>query len=128
MAAAVMITACSKDNSLGDDPVSPQNNIMGAYSGEFTRTGLADTGYLMIDLDTRKYRGSSRDEGFPGICGGVYTYNGSSIVFDDTCYTGNRTVVLEGTYNIEKNSNDGLRIWRTSGAVTDEYRLRRLYR
>jgi len=129
MAVALMISACTKSsNNFVDQPVGAQNKIMGAYSGEFTRTGVADTGYLMLDLDIRKYRGSSRDEGFPGICGGVYTYTGSTIVFDDTCYNGNRTAMLEGTYNIEGDLNEGLRIWRTNGGVTDEYRLHRLIR
>jgi len=129
LAAVATLAACSKSSSdlAEEGGTSTSNALMGAYSGEFTRTGTPDTGYFMIDINQARYDGSSRDPGFPGICGGYYTLQGSTIVFDDTCYAGSARVMLEGTYNYQKNG-DSLCFWRTAGGVTDDYRMARLYR
>jgi hypothetical protein len=128
LAAIATLTACSKSSSdLSNSSTSATNAVMGAYSGEFTRTGTPDTGYFMIDINMVRYDGSSRDPGFPGICGGYYTLSGSTINFDDTCYAGTARVMLEGSYNYHKNG-DSLRFWRTVNGITDDYRMARIFR
>jgi hypothetical protein len=129
MMSIAILAGCSKNSNdeFTDNPISPQNSVIGAYSGEFTRTGVADTGILMIDINQLRYDGRSQQPDFPGICGGYYEVKGSSIHFEDTCYTGNPAVMLEGAYQFEK-KGDSLRFWRTVNGVTDLYRLKHLYR
>ena len=127
-AALSFFAACTKSGeNLVDNPSSSSNAVMGAYSGEFTKSDVNDTGYLMIDINQLRYDGSSRDPGFPGICGGYYTLSGSTISFDDTCYAGRPIAMLEGTYQYEKNG-DSLRMWRQSGGIVELYRMKRIYR
>lgn len=128
MMSIALLTGCSKNskNDLVEDTVTAQNAVMGAYSGAFTRTGIADTGYLMIDINHERYDGRSQNPNFPGICGGYYTVDNKSIVFNDTCNI-SAAVKLEGTYQYEK-KGDSLKFWRTTNGITDLYRMARLFR
>ena len=123
-----VFAACSKSSSdLVDSSTSTNNALVGAYSGEYTRSGNSQVGYFMIDLNIMyRYDGSSRDAGYPGICGGLYSLSPSTITFDDTCYTGGG-FVLEGTYNYEK-KGDSLEFSRTANGETENYRMARLIR
>lgn len=127
-AALSIFAACSKSsNDLVEGSTSANNALVGASSGEYTRSGSSEVGYFMIDLNPMmRYDGSSREPGFPGICGGIYSLNASTITFDDTCYTGGGAV-LEGTYGYEK-KGDSLQFTRTANGVTENYRMARIYR
>ncbi len=123
-----LFAACSKSsNDLVEGSTSTNNALVGAYSGEYTRSGNSQVGYFMIDLNiSNRYDGSSREPGYPGICGGLYSLTPSTITFDDTCYTGGGAV-LEGTYSYEK-KGDSLQFSRTSNGVTENYRMARIFR
>ena len=93
--------------------------------GLFTRTGM-DTSRVSIFFDQNRFEGQSTQVNYPAICRGTFELDENTVTFVDSCaWTANFdwSLILSGTYNI--NFSDGtVRIWKTNGAVTDEYLLR----
>lgn len=125
---ALVTFSCEKDESKND--VSVAEFIQdGVFKGSFNRTG-SDTSYVELNFSGNHFNGDSDRDKYPAICGGRYEISGSTINFTDTCtWTANFdwTLILNGTYNISKDDNT-VRIWRTNGSSTDEYRLSRMTR
>ena len=122
--AITIFLACNKDEDSID-----QNGMTAAYSGTFQRSGMAKSG-VMLRLYEGTFEGSSQVDKYPAICRGSYTVSGSTITFIDSCnWTADFdwTLILTGTYSFTSD-NGSLRMWRTTGSVTDEYLLNRLTR
>lgn len=120
-----ILASCKKDNE--SDSARP---IDGGYSGTFTRTGM-DTARVTLSLGENLYEGQSNTERYPAICRGSFELSQNVIVFADSCtWTANFdwTLILNGTYNISFLNDNGIRIWRTNGDITDEYLLKRQFR
>jgi len=120
-----LLVACKKDHT-----ISSEDDISAAYGGTFQRSGMQKSGVLLT-LNAGTFTGSSSQDKYPAICRGSYTIDGSTITFIDSCnWTADFdwTLILNGTYNITMGNNRSLRIWRSTGSVTDEYLLDRLSR
>jgi hypothetical protein len=122
----VFLVACKKSNS-----DSPANELYGKYRGTFNRTGM-DTAQVNIHfIDASRFEGTGGPLNYPSICGGSYQQSGNSLVVNDTCaWTANFdwTLIFDGDYNINFTGENSVRIWKTNGAVTDEYLLNRITR
>ncbi len=122
----VLLIACDKDESV---TTSESFNLEGRYLGTFHRTGM-DTAEVTILLRDSHFEGSSDTPKYPAICGGSFNVQGSMINFTDSCsWTADFdwSLILSGTFNLQ--INDGtVKIWRTNGAITDEYLLRKAVR
>lgn len=124
---ATLLVACAKEKSHeeGEAPIG----FDGRYVGVFSRTGI-DTVSVTLNFQGDNFDGQSDREKYPAICHGSFTKDISSIVFSDSCaWTADFdwTLILNGSYSLAS-TDSTLRIWRTSGAVTDEYLLSRLTR
>jgi len=122
---AVLGSACSKNN----DNNTP-GDFSGAYVGTFSRTGM-DTANVRLNIGNGIFSGQSDRVKYPAICHGSYSQGDNTITFVDSCtWTADFdwSLILNGTYNISYPDNTLIRIWRTSGAITDEYLLRKLTR
>ncbi len=115
---ALGLVACEK--SASDDQV-----LSGRYLGIFSRTGM-DTSQVSLFFDLNHFEGFSSNNYYPAICAGNFELSAGQISFADTCaWTANFdwSLILSGDYNIQ--FTDGIvRIWKTSGGITDEYLLR----
>jgi hypothetical protein len=122
----VFLFACKKNNN-----DSSSNNLSGRYRGTFNRTGM-DTAEVNILFKTaNSFEGTGGPLNYPSICGGNFQQSGSSLMVNDTCtWTANFdwTLIFDGNYNINFTGANSVRIWRTNGAVTDEYLLNRISR
>lgn len=125
---ATLWLSCKKEES--NESGTPRQ-INGVYAGTFVRTGM-DTASVMLTFQHNTFQGESDTDKYPAICHGSFTTGSNSIVLVDSCaWTANFdwSLILNGTYNIAFQDNDNaIRIWRTNGAVTDEYMLRRVVR
>ncbi len=123
IAAFVLFGACNKDN----DIIDIQNDISGSYQGTFQRSSM-NLVNVSLNLNFGTYEGLSDQPDYPLICSGSYSITGNSIKFTDSCIwtpTTDRTLILDGIYNINSSTDNEIRIWRTNGATTDEYFLQR---
>ena len=121
-AVVIGFAACDKS-----DPTSFSLN--GRYMGTFSRTGM-DTANVNILFDGDNFSGQSDRVNYPAICHGSFDLNDNLIRFNDSCaWTANFdwSLILSGQYNISYNDG-GVRMWKTNGSVTDEYRLNRIVR
>jgi hypothetical protein len=121
-AAAITLTACDKSDSTSF-------SLNGRYMGTFSRSGM-DTVGVSILFDENNFDGSSERVNYPAICHGSFDLNDNLIRFNDSCaWTANFdwSLILSGQYNISYNDGN-VRIWKTNGAVTDEYLLRQVTR
>ena len=119
-----MLVSCDK-NSDTDNPVD--KNLIGSYMGTFHRTGM-DTVGLILSFSENNFEGSSTRPKYPAICRGSFQLNTTTVTFTDSCvWTADFdwTLILNGNYNIDFNSDGSIRIWRTYGSVSDEYLIRR---
>jgi hypothetical protein len=122
----ILWSACKKENNNDDALRIPE----GAYAGTFTRTGMS-TAHVTINFGQNAYDGESDTDKYPAICHGSFNLSGNLIVFADSCaWTANFdwSLILNGTYSISFQDDGIIRIWRTSGNITDEYLLRKLQR
>ena len=93
--------------------------------GIFSRTGM-DTSQVSLYFDQDRFEGFSSAQNYPAICSGTFELDNNTVVFTDSCtLTANFdwSLILSGTFNISI-SDGTVRIWKTNGAVTDEYLLR----
>ncbi|HEX7905102.1 MAG TPA: hypothetical protein VF487_14620 [Chitinophagaceae bacterium] len=114
----VVLTACNKVDS-------ESNSLQGRYIGIFNRTGM-DTAQVNLIFNANRFEGESNKQTYPAICRGSYDINYNSIHFTDSCaWTANFdwSLILSGDYNISFNEGT-VRIWKTTGNITDEYLLR----
>lgn len=122
---ASLLFACKKSNN------DNSNELRGQYMGTFNRTGM-DTAQVSIHFeDDGRFGGSGGPFNYPSICGGYVQQNGNNLVVDDTCiWTANFdwTLIFDGSYTITATGGNSVRIWRTNGAMTDEYLLNRITR
>lgn len=119
--------SCQKNDNEDETP----RNLAGSYSGTFNRTGISDSVYVRLTLGDKTFSGESDAPRFPAICHGSYDLNPNTINFVDSCsWTADFdwTLILDGSYNISFRDENSIRIWRTNGAVTDEYLLSRMSR
>jgi len=120
-----VLFACKKSES------ADYNQLYGHYRGTFNRTGM-DTAQVSISFEENgRFDGTGGALNYPSICGGRYQQMGNSLAVDDTCtWTANFdwTLIFDGNYNISFTGENSVRIWRTNGAVTDEYLLNRITR
>jgi hypothetical protein len=122
----VILAACRKesnDNSNGE--------LLGRYAGTFVRTGMDTAQVNIFFKDDKTFEGSSDHVNYPALCSGSFDVSGSSIQVNDTCtWTANFdwTLIFDGNYSISYGENNTVRIHRTTGNITDEYRLTRFSR
>jgi hypothetical protein len=123
LAGIIIFVACDKTE---DAELTVSN---GRYMGTFTRTGM-DTAQVSLLFRDGYFEGQSDRSNYPAICRGSFQTDDNTITFTDSCsWTANFdwSLILSGTY--QASLTDGtLRIWKTNGAVTDEYVLRRINR
>ncbi|HEX6192209.1 MAG TPA: hypothetical protein VFZ42_07585 [Chitinophagaceae bacterium] len=115
---AVLFFSCEKTESAS-------YSLGGNYLGIFSRTGM-DTTQVSLFFDQNRFEGFSSRTNYPAICGGTFTLEDNTIQFTDSCaWTANFdwSLILSGAYNISI-SDGTVRIWKTNGAITDEYLLR----
>jgi len=126
----LILGACKKEKSNGNGN-NGVNELIGRYTGTFVRTGM-DTAIVSFHFkDDLHFEGSSNTQNYPAICAGTFSRNGSTLNVNDTCaWTANFdwTLIFDGTYSISLGENNTARIWRTTGEITDEYRLTRYVR
>lgn len=112
--------SCEKDNDRSDNAILP-----GRYIGTFSRSG-GDTANVVLNFSAEgHFEGSSTQLHYPALCRGSYRTDGSSLFATDSCsWTANFdwTLIFNGEYQFERQGTQ-LRIWRTSGTITDEYRI-----
>ncbi len=122
----LLFSACEKSNTSEES-----FELYGRYRGTFTRSGM-DTALVNIFFkNDATFDGTSDQLQYPAICSGSFARNGNSLVVDDTCtWTANFdwSLIFDGNYNISFASETSVRIWRTNGAITDEYLLSRISR
>jgi hypothetical protein len=122
----VCLYACKKTNS-----GTTANELYGRYKGSFSRTAM-DTAQVTVNFrDAGRFDGTGGPLNYPSICGGSFQRTGNSLVINDTCtWTANFdwTLIFNGNYNINFTGVNSVRIWRTNGAITDEYLLTRITR
>lgn len=125
LALCTLLSACKKEN----DETAPQIPA-GVYAGTFSRTGM-ETVNVKIEFEANTYEGQSDTGKYPAICHGTYQLSDNRVIFTDLCtWTADFdwSLILNGTYNITLQDGAQVRIWRTNGAVTDEYLLQKLQR
>lgn len=125
----LFLTACEKDSSDGD--TNGVNELLGRYTGTFSRTGMDSTIVNLYFREDGTFEGSGETSYYPAICSGTFERDGGSLQVNDTCsWTANFdwTLIFDGNFSISLGENQTARIWRTNGAVTDEYLLRRFSR
>jgi hypothetical protein len=89
-----------------------------------------DTTRVSLLFTDNRFEGSSDIMNYPAICGGTFIVQDNMINFADSCtWTANFdwTLILKGQYTIEKNGG-AVKIWRTNGAIKDEYILAKVIR
>ncbi len=115
---ALVLISCEKADS-------SSYSLNGRYIGFFSRTGM-DTAQVSLLFSGDRFEGESDMTNYPAICTGEFELDNNSVNFNDACaWTANFdwSLILSGNYNINV-SNGTVRIWKTSGAVTDEFLLR----
>lgn len=128
IAAVLVISACKKSDSNG---IADDNSIYGRYTGTFYRTGMDTVQVQLGLLSDNSFEGSSDRALYPAICSGDFTFDGNVLSVNDTCtWLANFdwSLIFDGNYNVSFSGQNTVRLWRTSGAVTDEYLLRKLVR
>jgi hypothetical protein len=112
--------SCEKENDHSDSAILP-----GRYIGTFSRSGGDTANVVMTFSAEGNFEGSSTQLQYPALCRGSYRTEGSSLFVTDSCsWTANFdwTLIFNGEYQFERQGTQ-LRIWRTSGTITDEYRI-----
>ena len=115
---AILFYSCEKTESAS-------YSLGGTYMGMFSRTGM-DTTQVSLFFDQNRFNGKSSRANYPAVCAGTFLLEDNTIQFRDTCaWTANFdwSLILSGSYNISI-SDGTVRIWKTNGAITDEYLLR----
>jgi hypothetical protein len=115
---AFLLFACDKTDS-------ESNTLYGRYIGIFNRTGM-DTAQVSLLFNGNHFEGQTNKQNYPAICRGGFQLDNNSVNFTDSCsWTANFdwSLILTGKYNISFMQGT-VRIWKTNGAVTDEYLLR----
>jgi len=122
---ASFLFACKKSND--NNP----GELHGRYRGTFNRTGMDTAEVSIYFKEGNSFEGTGGPLNYPAICGGHFQQTGNNLSMDDTCtWTANFdwTLIFDGNYNINFTGENSVRIWRTNGAVTDEYLLNRITR
>lgn len=122
----LLFSACQKNNN-----TEQAFDIHGRYKGSFTRTGMDTAQVNILFNNDNTFEGTSDKVQYPALCSGNFTWNGNSLVVNDTCtWIANFdwTLIFDGNYNISFTSQSSIRIWKTDGAITDEYLLTRFTR
>ena len=104
---------------------SASYSLEGRYIGFFSRTGM-DTAQVSLLFVGDRFEGESDMINYPAICSGSFDLDNNTVTFSDACsWTANFdwSLILSGKYNLTVSSGT-IRIWKTNGAVTDEYLLR----
>ena len=115
---AFILFSCEKSESAN-------HMLSGRYMGIFSRTGM-DTSQVSLYFDQNRFEGFSSMANYPAICSGTFSHNDNTVEFVDNCaWPANFdwSLILKGTYNISY-SDGSVRLWKTDGAITDEYLLR----
>jgi hypothetical protein len=126
LAFVIVLAACQKEDRsevLSQSAVA--EGLEGTYLGTFSRNGKTTDVSIRFTREGT-FTGSSSNPKFPAICGGTYSQAGSSLVVNDTCaWTADFdwTLIFDGNWTIEDRGANKVRIWRTTGDVTDEYIL-----
>jgi hypothetical protein len=123
----LVLSACEKSNN--DN--SEANELYGRYRGTFNRSGMDTAQVSFFFKEDKTFEGTGGPLNYPSICSGTYLQNGNSLVVNDTCaWTANFdwTLIFDGNYDINFTGQNSVRIWKTNGAVTDEYLLTRITR
>ncbi|HEX7847472.1 MAG TPA: hypothetical protein VF476_16845 [Chitinophagaceae bacterium] len=108
-----------------DKTEAKEHVLEGKYIGIFHRTGM-DTAQVNINFTNNVFTGTSNKANYPATCSGNFDIEDNSISFSDACaWTADFdwSLILSGTYDLQI-INGTVRIWRTTGSVTDEYLLR----
>ena len=127
VALSLLLFTCRKsENSRGVPP-----GFAGIYMGIFHRTGMDTVQVSISFLDDNTFRGSGGRANYPAICRGQYALSGNSLMIGDQCnWTADFdwSLIFNGNYTIDFTGQNGIRIWRTSAGITDEYVLGKLAR
>ncbi|MDF2385410.1 hypothetical protein JMG10_28350 [Nostoc ellipsosporum NOK] len=120
LALAVLGFSCEKDDDGSDNAIIP-----GRYIGTFSRSGGDTSNIVMSFTAEGHFEGSSSQSRYPAVCRGSYYAENNRLFVTDSCaWTADFdwTLIFNGEYHYERQGNQ-LRIWRTSGSITDEYRI-----
>lgn len=118
IALSIIILSCEKSESAS-------HVLGGRYMGIFSRTGM-DTSQVSLYFDQDRFEGFSSVQQYPAICSGTFELGNDEVTFIDSCaWPANFdwSLILSGTYNIQFGEGT-VRIWKSSGNVTDEYLLK----
>lgn len=125
---ALVLCACDKASNNDD---SADTEIYGRYKGTFNRSGMDTVQVEFFFKEDKTYEGSGGQLNYPAICRGTYLQTGNMLTVNDICaWTANFdwTLIFDGNYSVSSIGANSVRIWRTSGAVTDEYLLNKITR
>lgn len=120
IAFAVLGFSCEKDSDENSN-----DQIQGRYVGTFSRSGGDTSNVVMTFTPEGRFEGSSSQSRYPALCRGSYSIEDGRLLVTDSCaWTADFdwTLIFSGEYQLERQGNQ-LRIWRSSGLVTDEYRI-----
>ena len=123
----LVLSACKKS-----DDTSGSHDLNGRFRGTFHRSTSPDTAQVTFNFKPdMTFDGTGGPSYYPSICGGTFQRTNDVLAVNDTCaWTANFdwTLIFDGSYNILFTSENSVRIWKTNGAVTDEYLLNRITR
>jgi hypothetical protein len=124
---SLVLVACNKNNDS-----TGTHELTGRFRGTFNRSTSPDTAQVSFNFKPdMTYEGTGGPSYYPSICSGTFQRSNNTLVINDSCaWTANFdwTLIFDGTYNINFTSENKVRIWRTTGAFTDEYLLNRIVR
>jgi len=122
-----LLSACRKESKQDNN----SGELHGRYAGTFVRTGMDTARVEFFFKDDKSFEGASDRLNYPAICSGTFENSAMSLEVNDTCtWTANFdwTLIFDGNYSISFGENNSVRIWRSNGNSTDEYRLTRYTR
>lgn len=130
VAITLLLVACKKERS--DENVEANElTIYGRFVGTFVRSGMDTAQVSLLFRENNTFEGSSNRSRYPAICGGTFEATGDVLAVNDTCsWTADFdwTLIFDGSYNFSLSGDNDLRIWRSNGSITDEYRLAKVIR
>jgi hypothetical protein len=124
----VLIAACKKNNNNNN---TTTGDIYGRYTGTFSRTGMDTVPVTLFFKNDNTFEGTGGAANYPAICSGHFQKSSNTLMVSDTCvWTANFdwSLIFAGNYSISFSGTNAVRVWRTNGAITDEYLLRKLIR
>jgi hypothetical protein len=102
---------------------SNENILSGSYIGYFHRN-RSDTAQVKIRFTENMFEGKSHNENYPAVGTGLFEQKDNTITFYDSGRwkaDTDKTLILNGTYQLQENDDGSIRIWREVPGGIDEY-------